>query len=175
MRVSRSRSVLQVRLHADAHVRKAGPGAAIDVECRVGIGARLHVDPDPGLVGRRALDEGHQTGLADGAAEIEPELRELDRDLGVERGLFRARQDLEIVPRHLLRLFGLLHVFAEVGENGPDAGRPERTGGGEGRLQVLSRHEARHGAVYESEFHRPLAQPAALRAREKSAPEEAHG
>src|SRR5206468_11614577 len=25
----------QVRLHADAHVRKAGPGAAIDVECRV--------------------------------------------------------------------------------------------------------------------------------------------
>jgi hypothetical protein len=164
----------QVGLHADPDVRVALPDLPVEAESDLGVGRGLHVDPDPGPQGGGAPGEGGHVLLALVAVEIEPELRQLDRDLGVEAGRLDAIERAQVVARDFGGLGGRRQVLAEAGQDRTRAGRLEASRSRDRRFEVLARHETRHGAPDRARARRPRPQPAALRAGEEDVAQESH-
>ncbi len=94
--------------------------------------------------------------------EVEAEMGELDRDLGIELQLVDALQHPLIMGHDLVGLGPVGDVLAEVGEGSDDTVGSQALCCGEGGPQLLAGHEAAQGPSHEAEPRHSLRQPLIL-------------
>ena len=93
---------MEVRLEAQAGPRRTLADAAEQRQRRIDVLAALHVDPDHVAARLGAIDEGLQVCRAGVGAEVESELRQLDRHLRIESRRLDAVEQLQVVLGHLV-------------------------------------------------------------------------
>ena len=96
-------------------------------------------------------------------ADVEPEVRELHRDVRGQRTLVDLVEHLEVMVADRGRLGGVLHLLAELREHGSEPVAGERARSAEGIGERLPGHELAHRAVRESALAELLGQPGAAR------------
>src|SRR5216684_1221180 len=110
----------------------------------------LHVDPHEGAERLGLGDDGAQVFDAQLLGDVEPHLRELDRDVGVGAGRRDAIEGLEIGVPSRMRLGGVVDRFAQHVEAGADPRRVQVFQGGDPGRHGLPRDEARREAAGET-------------------------
>jgi len=141
----------------------------------VDVRARLHVDPDQTRHRLGARHQALEVVIREPWVQVEPEVRELDRDLGVEPGL--GSQGERVFVGSGGRFGGRLRgdVLSQLVEDGPDVGGGQLPAGGEGGGEVLARHEAADGTAGETPVLSPAAQPHLPGRPQQGAAAQAHG
>ena len=92
------------------------PQRVEDVERRVGVRRVLHVDAheEPVRIGR--LEDAAHVVDRGGPVDVEPELRQLQRDVALDAGRDDRVDDLHVVGGRRRAAVGARHAFAEVVE-----------------------------------------------------------
>jgi hypothetical protein len=88
---------MEARLQDDAGVVVAEfPYGLEDVERRVGVGRAFHVDAHEKIALRRRCEDLAQVVDADRAIDVEPELRQLERQVALDAGAVNRLDQLQI-------------------------------------------------------------------------------
>src|SRR2546423_1767078 len=88
----------------------------------------------------------------------EPELRELDRDVRLDSGLFDARENSFVLAHLAFGLLAARHRLVEVVEGGRAADGVQVAYGADGRLDLFARDEARRHLLEGPELRREVFQ-----------------
>jgi hypothetical protein len=132
---------VEVRLEADADASPLRARPAEEIERRVHVARLLHVDPDEGAERRRARRERTDVRRTRLAIDVEPEVRELDRDLRRQSARAQPLEDVEVAVANGGALGAGRDLLAELREQRADPLAPEPRRGVEGRAGVLARQE----------------------------------
>ena len=135
--------------------------------------APFHVDPQHLAVRGRERGQPLEAGGRDVGPELEPEVRGLDRDLGIEAPVRDLAEQGAVLVHPGARLGLVGEVLAEHGEHAADPLLLERFGGGERRRRVLAGHEATHRPPDERMAGDPLLEPGIVGRPEQRVPEDA--
>jgi hypothetical protein len=165
---------MQVRLNRDTDGRGTLARALEQVERAIDIRRALHVDPHEAAALTGPLDQAQKILKTALRIEIQPQLRRLHRNLGVEAGLPDPVQRFEVMTGDVGGLVCARHVLAQLREHRADAKLPQADRRFERVFQALAGHECRDRPPHEGGPRGAFAQPSVGRCREKDPPGNRH-
>ena len=164
----------QVGLEGHPDVVLLRPHPLEGVEGHVGVGRIFHVDPQRRMMLRGARYQRAQPRQAGRAVDVQPQLGQLHRDLARQPARLYLVEHAEVVVPHGVRLGTARDVFAQLGEERPDAARAELGGCRQSVGEFLARHEPAHRPADECAAPQLLRQPGAVRGAQQQAPGDGH-
>ncbi len=169
-----ARGAEQIGLQAESDVSMARAQSLVDIQRALRVGAGFHVDRDRVAELTGALGDLYEVREGERLVEIQAELGELDRYLGVDRRLGNPFEDVQVVAGDRGRFVAVADVFAEVGEDRSHAAFLERRCRSERVVQGLARHEARDRAPDDARLGGLAAQPRVFGAGEQRVTDQVH-
>ena len=157
----------EIRLQADPDVRPFALGAAVYLESRVDVARLLHVDPEhrARLIGPRG--ELQHVLHAAFRARVQPEMRQLDRDVRRQLAALNLFVHAEVMIAYLGGFGAVRDLLTELGEDRAESRLRELAGCFECRIECLTRHEAFDGALEKTALAQLAREPLAARGLEE--------
>ena len=144
------------------------------LERALDVRALLHVDPQHDAAAPGFLGEREQVRAAARRIDVESKLRQLHRDVAVERARAHLLGDGDVVLRGFFGGRGIRDVLAESREHRAEALPLQCRRRCQGVLQPFARHEAADRAADERQRRDVVAQPGVLRCDEQGAAHDPH-
>ena len=133
----------------------------------VDVGALLHVDPERDVAPLRFFGEREQVRATTSFIDIDAKLRQLDRDVAVERSSAHFGSNRRVVAGCLLGGGDIRDVLAEPREDRADSQALQFRRSGESVLETFARHESTDRASDERQIRETPPEPRVLGADEQ--------